>query len=61
MNVVGGTRDVQVLDWCPGQVVVGMEFSLLIFYDQGQGILSVWDLLECNFCMLLEMSGKDLN
>ena len=55
------TRDIRALGWCPGESVIRLEICLLVFYEQLQGILSIWDLLQYNFCMLLEMSGKDLN
>ena len=62
MSVLGGeTGDIRALGWCPGELVIRLEIWLLILYEQLQGILSIWDLMHCNFCMLPEMSGKDLN
>ena len=47
--------------WCPGQVVSRLYFSLLIFDKQPQGIVQFWDPFECNFYLLREMSGMEVN
>ena len=58
---IGEIRDVLVLDWCPGVVVFPLYFTLRIFYNQLQRILPIWNVLQCDFCMLVEMSGVDVN
>ena len=49
--------DIRALCWCPGVVVSHLYFYLHIFYKQPQRIRPIWDVLQCNFCMLVEMSG----
>src|SRR5258706_11600767 len=47
-------RHVLALCWCPGVVVFPTQFALHIFYKQPQRILPIWDVLQCDFCMLAE-------
>ena len=58
---IGEIRDILALHWCPGVVVFPLYFALHIFYKQAQRILSIWDVLQCDFCMLAGMSGVDVN
>ena len=56
------TKDIRALCyWCPGLVVFSLYFSLLIFDKQSQRIIQFWDILECNFCFLHDMSSMDVN
>jgi len=56
------TRDILSLGRYPHTVVfLLLESSLLIFYKQLQFIPASWDVLQCNFCILLNMNGMDLN
>ena len=54
-------RDIQALCWCPGVIVFALYFSLYIFYEQPQRIRPIWNILQCDFCMLAKMSGMDVN
>ena len=47
--------------WCPGVIVLYLYFSLPVVYKQPQSIRLVWNILQCDFCMLAEMSGMDVN
>ena len=58
---IGERRDIRVLCWCPGVVVFPLYCSLHIFYKQPQRILPIWNVLQCNFCLLAGMSGVDVN
>jgi len=58
---IWGIRDIRALCQCPGVVVFPLYFSLHIFYNQPQRILPIWNILQCNFCLLAEMSGVDVN
>ena len=58
---IGETRDIRALCWCPGVDVSHLYFSLHIFYKQPQRIRPIWDVLQCDFCMLVKMSGMDVN
>ena len=53
--------DIQALCWCPGVIVSHLYFSLHLFYKQPQRIWPIWDVLQCDFCMLAIMSGVDVN
>lgn len=55
------TRGIRAFGWCPGQVVFPLQVSLLISYKQPQRILHPWDVFQCDFCMLPEMNGMDLD
>ena len=55
------TKDILALCWCPGVVVFLLEFFLHIFYKQPQRILSIRDILQCDFCMVAKMSDMDVN
>ena len=50
-------RDVRALGWCPGAIVLSLQFQLLVFYKQPKHIVPIWDALECDFCTLPEVSG----
>jgi hypothetical protein len=50
-------KDILALCWCPGEVVFRLQFFLHIFYEQPQRILPILNALQCDFCMLAEMSG----
>src|SRR5258706_5348313 len=52
--------DIPALRWCPG-VVLPLCFSLPIFYKQPYRILPIWNVFQCDFCVLAEMSGMDVN
>ena len=54
-------RDIRALCWYPGMIVHHLSFSLNIFYKQPQRIHSIWDVLQCDFCMFVKMSGMDVN
>ena len=54
-------RNIQALCWCPGVIVSQLYFPLHIFYKQNQCIRPIWDVLQCDFCMLAKMSGVDVN
>ena len=58
---IGEIRDIQPLCWCPGVIVLYLYFSLPVVYKQPQSIRPVWNILQCDFCMLAEMSGMDVN
>ena len=58
---IGELRDIQALCWCPGVIVFHLYFSLLIVYEQPQCICPIWNVLQCDFCMLAKMSGMDVN
>ena len=59
---IGGRRDIRALCWCPGVIVFHLYFSrLFIVYKQPQRICPIWDVLQCYFCMLAQMSGVDVN
>ena len=47
--------------WCPGVVVFHLNFSLPVVYKQPQHICPIWNVLQCDFYMLAEMSGVDVN
>ena len=55
------SKDIRALGWCPGPVVFRFQLCLLIFYKEPQRIHQLWDVLECNFCMLPEMSRVGLD
>ena len=58
---IGELVDIQALCWCPGVIVFPLYFSLHIFYKQLQRIRPIWNVLQCDFCMLAKMSGMDVN
>ena len=58
---IGEIRDIQALCWCPGVIVSHLYFSLSIFHKQPQRIRPIWDVLQCEVCMLAKMSGMDVN
>ena len=59
---IGNRKDIQALCWCPGVIVFHLlYFSLPIVYRQPQRIRPIWDVLQCDFCMLTKMSGMDAN
>ena len=61
---IGELRDIRVLDWYPSVIVshlYHLYFSLDVFYKQPQRIRPMWDVLQCDFCMLAKMSGMDVN
>ena len=58
---IGEIRDIQPLCWCPGVVVFRLNFSLPVVYKQPQHIRPIWNVLQCDFYMLAEMSGVDVN
>ena len=51
----------RALGWFPGFVVLRLQFHRLIFNKQPKRIVPIYDALECNFCMLLEVNGMDEN
>ena len=53
--------DVLASHWCPGVVVFPVQFALHIFHKQPQRVLPVWNVLQCDFCTLVEMSGVGVN
>ena len=54
-----GLIDIRALCWCPG-VIVFPQFCVHVFDKQPQRIVPIWDVLECDFCMLVRMSGTDI-
>ncbi len=54
-------RDIRALCWCPGAIVSLLYFSLHIVHKQLQRIRPIWDVLQCDFCMLVKMSGMNVN
>ena len=58
---IGKSRDIQALYWCPGVIVSHLYFPLNIFYKQPQSIRPIWDVLQCEVCMLARMSGMGAN
>ena len=58
---IGKIRDIRALCWYPGVIVCHLNFSLHIFYKQPQRIRPIWDVLQCDFCMVAEMSDMDVN
>ena len=58
---IGEMRDIRALYWCPGVTVFPLYFALHIFYKQPQRVRLIWDVLQCDFCMLAKMSGLDVN
>ena len=54
-------KDIRALGWCPGPVVFRLQLYLLIFYKQPQLIGLIWVVLDCDLCMLPEMSRVDLD
>ena len=54
-------RGIRARRWCPGRVVFLLYFSSLIFNEQSQGMLSIWDVLQCKICFPPNVSGLDLN
>ena len=58
---IGEIRDIRALYWCPGVMVTHMYVYLNIIYKQSQRIRPIWDVLQCDFCMLTKMSGMDVN
>ena len=58
---IGELMDIQALCWYPGVIIFPLYSSLHIFYKQLQRIRPIWNALQCNFCMLAEMSGMDVN
>ena len=54
-------RDIRALYWCPDVIVSHLYVSLHIFYKQPQRIRPIWDVFQCDFCMLAKMSGVDVN
>ena len=58
---IGEIRDIRALCWCPGVIVSHLDVSLHIFYKQPQRIGPIWDVLQCDLCMLAKMSGMDVN
>jgi len=55
------TSDVQGWYQCPSPVVLPLQFILLIFHKQPRHKLVVWNVLQCNFCVLPEISGMAPN
>ena len=55
------SRHIQTLCWCPGVIVIFRQFSLHIFYKQPERIRPIWKVLQCDFYMLAEMRGMDVN
>ena len=55
------TRDIRPLYWCPGVIVFPLHFFLHIFYKQPQRIRPIWNVLQCDFYILVEMSGTDVD
>ncbi len=49
---IGEMRDIRALRWCPGVIVSHLYFYLHIFYKQSQHIRPIWNVLQCDFCML---------
>ena len=59
---IGEIRNIQALYGCPGVIaIILLHFSLHIFYKQPQRIRSIWNILQCDFCMSAEMSGMRVN
>jgi len=58
---IGEIKDIRAWCWYPGVVVFPLQFSLHILYKQPQCILSIWNVLECDLCMLAKMSGMDVD
>src|SRR5258706_3991417 len=58
---IGEIRDIRALYRCPGVIVSHLYFSLRIFYKQPQRIRPIWDVLQCDFCVLARMSRMDVN
>ena len=54
-------RDILALCRCPGVVVFPLQFALHIVYKQPQCVPPIWNVLKCDFCILAEMSGVDVN
>ena len=58
---IGEIRDIRALCWRPRVIVFHLYFSLHIFYKQPHRIRAIWNILQCEFCMLAEMSGMRVN
>ena len=58
---IGEIKDIRALCWCPCVIVSHLYFFLDIFYEQPQRIRPIWDVLQCDFCMLAKMSGMDVD
>ena len=57
---IGEIWDIRPLCWCPGVIIFRLYFSLHNVYKQPQRI-RIWNVLQCDFCMLAKMSGMDIN
>ena len=55
------TRGIQGPRWFPGLVVYPLYFSLFIVNEQPERILQLWNHLECNFCVMAEISDMGWN
>ena len=55
------TKDIRALAWRPGLVVFHLQLYLYIFDKQPELIDQIWVVLDCDFCMLPEMSCVDLD
>ena len=51
------TTGVLALGRCPGPIGHLLYFSLLIFYEESQRILPIWNILQGDFCMMAKISG----
>ena len=54
-------RYIRALCWCPGVIISPVYFSLTIFSKQPQRIRPIWNVLQCDFCMLAIVSGMHVN
>ena len=53
-------KAIRALGWCPGPVVFRLKLYPLICYKQPQLIDQIWVVLDCDICMLPEVSRVDL-
>ena len=58
---IGEIRDIRPLCWCPGVIVSRSYFAFHIFYKQPQRIRPIWNILQCDLCVLAKMSGMEVN
>ena len=58
---IGEIRDIRALCWNPSLIISHLYLSLNIFHKQPQRIHPIWDVLQCDSCMFVKMSGMDVN
>ena len=56
-----GMRDIRALCWRPGVIVYFLYLSLHILYKQPKRICPIWNILQCDLCVLANMSGMEVN